>query len=87
MKAYLTPEQINDLHNWIAKDYPPYHQLRRLMLQRWGFVISSQAVSYHRHKYADLIALLHKKSEIMERRKAADRMRKRRAPTDPPDCA
>ncbi len=83
----LSLQQTTELHQWIAKDYPPYPQLRRLMLEHWGITITSQAVSYHRHKYADLIALLHKKSEIMERRKAADRMRKRRAPTDPPDCA
>ena len=32
MKA-LSLQQTTELHQWIAKDYPPYPQLRRLMLQ------------------------------------------------------
>jgi len=90
MKIYLTSEQVLELHHWIAQSDPMYGELRRLMLAHWGFAVTSQAISYHRHKYADLIAALRKQYAAQTRRRNLDRLRKqisRAKKSNDPDCA
>lgn len=77
MLRYLTDDQAALLHYWLAKNPNiSYIALKDLMLARWGFTITSQAVSFHKRKYADVITNMRQGETQWQQQKDINRIRK-----------